>query len=81
MNIVWDEAKRLANIDKHGLDFADVTLDFFLGAVIRPAKKGRFQAIGRMADGTVSIIFATLGSEGIALISMRHANPKERRLP
>ena len=24
MKIVWDEPKRLANLDKHGLDFADL---------------------------------------------------------
>jgi uncharacterized DUF497 family protein len=26
VNFTWDEAKRLANIAKHGLDFADETI-------------------------------------------------------
>jgi uncharacterized DUF497 family protein len=28
MQIVWDEPKRLANLDKHGLDFADLNETF-----------------------------------------------------
>lgn len=80
MEIVWDEPKRLANIDKHGLDFADLTLAFFEGALILPAKRNRFQAIGRLADGTITVIFARLGTEGLSVISMRPAKAKERRL-
>ena len=29
MKITWDEAKRLADVDRCGLDFSDLTLDFF----------------------------------------------------
>lgn len=79
MIIVWDEPKRLANIDKHGLDFADLSLGLFEHARIRPAKRGRLQAIGRMADGTVAVIFVRLGTEGVSVISMRPANPAERK--
>lgn len=79
MEIVWDEPKRLANIDKHGLDFRDLTLAFFAGAIIIEAKHNRLQAIGRMADGTVSVIFARLGQEGLSVISMRQANAAERK--
>lgn len=64
MKIVWDERKRLANLDKHGLDFSDLTVDFFLAAVVRPAKLGRLMAIGRLNDGTIAVIFLRLGSEG-----------------
>lgn len=79
MVIVWDEPKRLANIDKHGLDFTDLSLEFFERAVIRPAKRGRLQAIGRLAGGTVAVIFVRLGTEGLSVISMRAANSAERR--
>ncbi|TIM69201.1 MAG: hypothetical protein E5Y52_06495, partial [Mesorhizobium sp.] len=44
MQIVWDEPKRLANIDKHGLDFAALDEEFFLASAIRAAKSGRFMA-------------------------------------
>jgi uncharacterized DUF497 family protein len=80
MKIVWDEPKRLANLDKHGLDFADLTLEFFLEAAIIPARSARFQAVGRLGDGTIVVIFATLGSEAISVISMRAARKDERSL-
>jgi uncharacterized DUF497 family protein len=80
MRIVWDERKRLANLDKHQLDFADIDDGFFLAAYLRPAKGERIMAIGRFADGTIAVIFAKLGSEGIAIISMRPAHATERRL-
>lgn len=80
MKIVWDEPKRLANLDKHGLDFADLDEAFFLGAILRPAKLGRLMAIGRFTDGSIAVVFAVLGSEGISVISMRPARKSERRL-
>lgn len=80
MRITYDEPKRLANLDKHGLDFASLDMEYFAGAITRLVERGRFQAIGRLADGTVSVIFATLGSEAISIISMRRASAKERRL-
>lgn len=78
MKIVWDEPKRLANLDKHGLDFADLDEDFFLGAIVVEAKHGRYAAIGRL-NGVVTVVFATLGMEAISVISMRPASAKERR--
>jgi uncharacterized DUF497 family protein len=77
--ITWDNAKRLANLNKHGLDFADLSLDFFLDSLVAPAKNGRFKAIGRH-DGEVLIVvvFTPLGSEAIAMVSMRRASRKER---
>jgi uncharacterized DUF497 family protein len=80
MKITRDDPKRIANLEKHGLDFAALSLEFFLNSVVIQAKKNRFQAIGKMQDGTISVIFGTLGSEGISVISMRRANSKERNL-
>ncbi|ATQ55959.1 BrnT family toxin [Paracoccus yeei] len=78
--IVWDEPKRLTNLAKHGLDFADLDEQFFLASVVVPAKGGRHMAIGRMADGTIAVVFATLGTEGVSVISMRPASQRERNL-
>lgn len=80
MKIIWDEPKRIANIEKHGLDFADLSLDFFLASLVVPAKNGRSKAIGRLQDGTVVVIFVTLGSEALSVISMRPARKDERSL-
>ncbi|WP_223228164.1 BrnT family toxin [Lutimaribacter pacificus] len=78
--IVWDEPKRQANLARHGLDFADLDEWFFLDAVTVPAKENRYMAIGRMNDGTIAVVFAVLGTEGVSVISMRPASRKERSL-
>lgn len=81
MKITYDPPKRLANLLKHGLDFADLEDGaFFDTALVRPAKLERFQAIGRFDDGTIVVVFALLGSEGISIISMRPASKRERSL-
>lgn len=80
MKIIWDEPKRIANIEKHGLDFADLSLEFFLASLVVPAKNGRSKAIGRLEDGTIVVIFVTLGSEALSVISMRPARKDERSL-
>ncbi len=79
MITVWDEPKRLANIDKHGIDFADIGEAFFLSAIVRPAKDGRYAAIGYL-DGAIMVIFVVLGGEGISIVSARPASRRERSL-
>ncbi len=80
MHIVYDEAKRRSNIDKHGLDFADLTREFFAAATLGPAKGGRSLAVGRLGSGSVlAVVFAPLGREAISIISMRRASRKERK--
>ena len=61
-------------------DFADLDEWFFLDAVTVPAKENRYMAIGRMNDGTIAVVFAVLGTEGVSVISMRPASRKERSL-
>lgn len=80
MKIVWDEPKREANLAKHGMDFASLTLEFFETAMILTAKKNRLQAIGRLEDGTIVVIFVALGTEALSVISMRPARKDERKL-
>lgn len=79
MKITWDEPKRLSNLDKHGMDSADLTVEFFETATIFPAKRKRYIALGALETrGAVAVIFAPLGSEAIAVVSMRSASPGER---
>ncbi len=77
MRILWDEPKRLANIDKHGLDFTALTVDFFSSALIRAARGERFLAIGWVGASAVAVVFRPLGAEALSVISMRPANRKE----
>jgi uncharacterized DUF497 family protein len=79
VEIVWDEPKRLANLDKHGLDFADLNETFFDNALVVPShnKAKRWVAIGINIRGVV--VFARLGREGVSIISMRPASKDERK--
>lgn len=79
MIITWDERKRLANLSKHGLDFADLTMDFFERSLVFNAKQDRFLALGRLGGRiVVAVIFLPLGTEALSVISMRSASKKER---
>ena len=82
MKIVWDEPKRLANLDKHGLDFRDVVFFDWRKAIIEaghPAHQPRrLKAIGYFEDDVAVVIYAELGSEAISIISFRPAGKKER---
>ena len=82
MKILWDEPKRLANLDKHGLDFADLNETFFDNALVVPSynKSKRWVAIGVSIRGVVVVVFAQLGREGVSVISMRPASRDERSL-
>lgn len=79
MKIVWDEPKRRANLDKHGMDFADLNESFFDNALVLATYGNRWRAIGNIR-GVVSVIFATRGTEGVSVVSMRSASKKERDL-
>ena len=78
MNILWDEPKRLANLKKHGLDFADLNETFFDSALVVPSYNRRWAGIGKNIRGV--IVVATLGKEAVSVISMRPASKNERKL-
>jgi uncharacterized DUF497 family protein len=79
MKIVWDEPKRLANLYKHGLDFADLDETFFDNALVLPTYNGRWAGIGKNTHGVIVVVFVTLGNEAVSVISMRPANRNERK--
>jgi uncharacterized DUF497 family protein len=79
MRIVWDEPKRLANLDKHGLDFADLNETFFDNALVLPTYNKRWAGIGKNIRGVIVVVFVTLGKEAVSVISMRPANKNERK--
>ncbi len=82
--ITWDGPKRLANIASHGIDFAEAERFGWEDAMIVETHQGasdrpRFKAIGLLGHRVVVVIFSSLGTEAISVISMRPASPKERR--
>ena len=66
MRYAWDEAKRVANLRKHGLDFAD-----------RLAYgENRFLSVGVLRGLPVSIVHTETDNE-IRIISFRKATKRE----
>lgn len=81
MHYEWDEAKRVANLAKHGVDFDEVHGFEWASAVLaRDARKDygepRFVALGRVGARLCVLVFAVRG-EVVRIISLRKANPRE----
>lgn len=84
MTFTWDEARRLANLANHGLDFAQA--EHIFGGVTfsfedeRFEKEGdRFITIG-MLGGTVVVMAHTEQNNVVDVISMRRATGNEQIL-
>jgi uncharacterized DUF497 family protein len=79
----WDPAKRLANIEKHGIDFADAT-SVFDGEVITiedqrfEYDETRYVTIGLMKS-RVLVVAHTDNGEVIRIISARKASKYEEK--
>lgn len=73
----------MANLEKHGFDFAEVIFFDWATALITQAKPDRnggirMKAIGYFEDGVAVVIYATLGTEALSVISFRRASKVER---
>jgi uncharacterized DUF497 family protein len=84
MNFTWNTDKRLANLAKHGLDFADAPRVFAGHTLTRPDERfaydeARFSTMG-LLDDTVVVIIHGESKEEIRVISMRKAVRHEREL-
>lgn len=80
MQVEWHEHKRLANIEKHGLDFLDAATIFDAPHVIVPsahASEKRFLAIGVMQGRFVTVVY-TIRKPVIRIISFRRSRHEER---
>jgi uncharacterized DUF497 family protein len=62
------------------MDFADLNESFFDNALVLATYRNRWRAIAINIRGVISVIFATRGTEGVSIISMRPASKKEREL-
>ena len=76
MEIVWDEPKRRANLIKHELDFAERS--FFRRCLDPACEEEPLPGIGPNESGTVCVVFAVYGREGVSVISMRPARKDEK---
>ena len=81
MEFAWDEDKRLSNLAKHGLDFANVAfLDWEGATVLEDTRiayaEPRYWAFARWNDRLHMVAFALRGRK-IRIISFRRASRKE----
>ena len=82
MRFVWDEAKNVANIGKHGIDFADVT-DIFNHPMLsfiddrENYNEERWIAIGWMKSLVAVVVYTEQQGEVIRIISARKATKRE----
>ncbi|MBV9572338.1 MAG: BrnT family toxin [Alphaproteobacteria bacterium] len=81
MRFDWDEAKREANLRKHGVDFAIVERFAFDDAAIgadlrRDYGEPREIALGRIEE-RVHVLVLTRRGDAIRVISLRRANARE----
>ncbi len=81
MQFVWDESKRLANLSKHGLDFADAEQVFNNPLVVFEDTRAsygeqRMVAIG-LLQALVIVIVHVDADNIIRVISMRKATRNE----
>jgi len=84
VNFTWDEPKRLANLAKHGLDFADAAKVFAGPTVL--FEDNRFDYLEQrmigvgLLDDLVVLIVHVESDETIRIISMRKADGNETDL-
>ncbi|MBD2309519.1 BrnT family toxin [Chroococcidiopsis sp. FACHB-1243] len=84
MKYEWDEAKRLAKIGKHGIDFLDIP-DVFDGDILTVEDdrysygEQRFITLG-LLQGRVIAVVHTERQDCIRIISARKATKYERRI-
>jgi uncharacterized DUF497 family protein len=83
ISFVWDERKRLSNIEKHGIDFQDAIEVFsdpdalsFQSRVEH--EEDRYLIIGRCQGRVITVIFTWRG-DTIRVISARMARREERQ--
>ena len=83
MGLEWDSRKAAANLEKHGIDFADAVAVFLdeLAVTIPDdrADEERFITLGTDALGRLLVLVYTWRGENIRLISARRATRRERR--
>jgi uncharacterized DUF497 family protein len=83
MDFEWDEAKRRANILKHGVDFVDA-IAMFSGRLIetedrrRDYGERRFIASGELAGEIIRVVYTWRGDR-CRIINARRARRDERR--
>lgn len=79
----WDPRKAVANLRKHGVDFADAATvlhdELAVTLLDDHPEEERHVTVGMDALGRVLVVCYTWRGEAVRLISARPATPSERR--
>ena len=83
MDAEWDEKKRLSNLAKHGIDFADATRVFdgpirVKEELRRDYGEDRFSAVGEANRRLLYVVYTRRGDK-IRMISEKRAGQDERK--
>ena len=83
MEFEWDEAKRLANYAKHGVDFLEAMELLAEAPILRDDSREdygerRCLAVG-IIDAKMLVVVFTIRDGAFRIISARRANHRERR--
>lgn len=83
MRYEWDEAKRLSNLGKHGIDFKDVPFTFSGDTVtVEDNRRGygeqRFVMFGLLQGRIIAVVY-TERNDSIRIIPARKATKYEQR--
>ena len=85
VTFAWDEAKAVANVKKHGVDFREAAtvvgdaLSTTFPDVDHSVRERRFITIGVSTVGRVLVVAHTEVGDTIRIISARPATVRERR--
>ncbi len=83
MEYEWDPRKAVANLKKHGVDFAEaisvLSDDLALTIEESHSDADRFVTMGTDLLGRILVVVYTMREEKIRLISARKATPRERK--
>lgn len=77
----WDEAKRLSNLEKHGIDFWDAIGIFagnFQDSPVKYHAEPRRIAVGILEGRFISVIY-TIRANRLRIISARRSRENEKR--
>lgn len=80
MRFTWDENKRKANLQKHGLDFADAEKVFDSPLVLLEDSRKGYGKQRMIGIGLLDLIVHIESEEEIRIISMRKADSNETDL-
>ncbi len=85
MEFEWNPEKEQANIEKHGVDFAEAAtvfgdpLELTIADPDHSVGEFRFLSMGRSSRNRILVVSYTERQERIRIVSARVASPKERR--